>query len=295
VSNDQMTVAQAFQQFLQDLEITEKQRKCADEQKARVRAVLAAHLKPDKVFVSGSYDRRTAIRPLNDIDLFMVLNESVHGGLRSQSTQPCLDAVLAALQRAHPSGVSMRRQRRSVNISFQSTGIGYDVVPAFRVSGKHDVYIIPDAERQSWIATNPAQHAALCNQADARNGHVLKGLIKAAKHWNVQHGKQLRSFHLEVMAYSIKFRSPSSLLERFQQLLAHLADKVLVACPDPADPTRAHIDQGMPQDQRQQRAQQLRKEVGRIQHAIELVNQGRPVTEAHQILRKLLGDIYPGR
>lgn len=291
-----MTVAQAFQQFLQALEITEVQRKRADEQKIRVRAVLEAHLKLDEVFVSGSYGRRTAIQPLDDIDLFIVLNESVHGGLRSQSTQPCLDAVLAALQRAHPSGVSMRRQRRSVNVSFQSTGIGYDVVPAFELPSKRGVYIIPDAERQSWISTNPAKHAELCNQADARAGNVLKQLIKAVKHWNATHGKHLRSFHIEVMAYSVILRPSDSLPERFQHLLAQLADKILQACPDPAG-LGPHIDQGMAPSWRQERSLQLCNAADKVKTAIELDRQGGlgPLKQAHEILRKLLGDIYPGR
>lgn len=291
-----MTVAQAFHQFLLKLEIPADRRKRADEQKNRVRTDLEAHLKLDEVFVSGSFGRRTAIQPLDDIDLFIVLNESVHGGLRSQSTQPCLDAVLAALQRAHPSGVSMRRQRRSVNVSFQSTGIGYDVVPAFELPSRRGVYIIPDAERQSWISTNPAKHAELCNQADARAGNVLKQLIKAVKHWNATHGKHLRSFHLEVMAYSAILRPSDSLPGRFQHLLAQLADKILQACPDPAG-LGPRIDQGMPQDQRQQRAQQLRNAADKVETAIELDRQKQPgtVAQAHQILRKLLGDIYPGR
>lgn len=291
-----MTVAQAFHEFLLKLEIPASKRKSADEQKNRVRADLQAHLKLDDVFVSGSFGRRTAIQPLDDIDLFIVLNESVHGGLRSQSPQPCLDAVLGALQRAHPMGVSMRRQRRSVNISFQSTGIGYDVVPAFELPSRRGVYIIPDAERQSWIATNPARHAELCNEADRRAGHVLKQLIKAVKHWNATHGKHLRSFHLEVMAYGATLRPSDSPLERFQHLLAQLAGKILQACPDPAG-LGPRIDQGMTQSWRQERSLQLRNAADKAQTAIELDRQRQPgaAAQAHQILRKLLGDIYPGR
>lgn len=293
MSTDQL--AQAFHEFLQKLDIPREERKRADEQKNCVRAALNEHLKIDDVLVSGSFGRRTAIQPLNDIDLFIVLNESVHGKLRSQSTQPCLDAVLAALQKEHPSGVPIRPQRRSVNIWFQDTSIGYDVVPAFALpSGRG--YIIPDAERQSWISTNPARHAELCNLADKRAGHVLKQLIKAVKHWNVIHGKHLRSFHLEVMCYDVVFRLSDTPLERFQHLLAQLAGKILQGCPDPAG-LGPRIDQGMSQEWRQQRSVQLRNAAEKVQRAIELERQKQagPLAVAHQILRKLLGDIYPGR
>lgn len=294
--SEQMTLAQAFQKFLQALEITEVQRKRAEEQKGRVRAILDERLKPEVVRVSGSFDRRTAIRPLHDIDLFLVLNENVYGRLRSEPARRSLDEVQAALQRAHPNGVSIRPQRRSVNISFQSTGIGYDVVPAFPLRSKPGVYIIPDVDRQSWIWTNPETHADLCNQADRRAGHVLKQLIKAVKHWNVQHGKQLGSFHLEVMSYDVTLQSPASLPGRFQQLLAHLAGKILLACPDPAG-LGPRIDQGRDQSWRLQRAQQLRNAADKVKTAIELERHGGadPLRQAHQIMRKLLGDIYPGR
>jgi hypothetical protein len=289
-----MTVAQAFDQFLRAIEITPTQRTRANEQRVRVREALDARLKLDDVFVSGSFGRRTAIRPLDDIDLFIVLNEHTHGGLRGPSPKLCLDAVQAALQKAHPHQVSIRQQHRSVNISFKSTGIGYDVVPAFRLD--RNVYTIPDRERQSWIHTNPERHAELCKQADERAGHMLNRLIKSAKHWNATHGKNLPSFHIEVMAYKAFLRPPPGLLEGFGQLLAHLASAILSACPDPAG-VGPNIDRGRDPEWRQQLSQQLRNAAQKVQRAVELARQGvsGPVAEAHQILHKLLGDVYPVR
>lgn len=292
-----MSVARAFHEFLRALEITPTQRKRADQQKAHVRDALSARLKLDDVFVAGSFGRRTAIRPLDDIDLFIVLNEHVHRNLRSPPIRRCLDEVLRALQAAYPGQVSMRPQRRSVNVTFQSTGIGYDVVPAFQVQGKRDHYIIPDVELQSWISTNPKRHAEICKQADARAGNVLKQLIKAAKHWNATHGKHIGSFHLEVMSYDALHQPPPSLVEGFQQLLAHLAGAIREQCHDPADVKGPRIDRSLKPERRQQLSRQLQNAANKVQRAIELDRQDRPATvaEAHQILRKLLGNMYPGR
>lgn len=289
-----MTVPQAFDLFLRALEITDDERRRATEQKVAVCNDLNARLKLETVIVSGSFGRHTAIRPLNDIDLFIVLNEHTHGALRSQPARHCLDTVQGALQNAHPHGVPIRPQRRSVNITFPSPPVGFDVVPAFKIKG--DTYLIPDLDRESWIRTNPEKHAELCKQADARAGHVLNRLIKAAKHWNATHGKHLGSFHIEVMSYGAFRQPPPGLLQGFAQLLAHLATAILVACPDPAG-VGPNIDRGMASEWRQQQARQLRNAAEKVERAIALDQQGLPgtVAEAHQILHKLLGDIYPVR
>lgn len=287
-----MTVAQAFDQFLRALEITGDERRRATEQKVAVCNVLQARLTLEAVIVSGSFGRHTAIRPLNDIDLFIVLDERKHGPLRSKPARDCLATVQAVLQQAHPHGASIRPQPRSVNITFPSPPVGYDVVPAFRIGG--GIYIIPDLDRENWIRTNPELHAELCKQADTRAGHVLNRLIKAAKHWNAIHGKHLGSFHMEVMAYGAFRQPPPGLLEGFGQLLRHLSRAILVTSADPAG-VGPNIDRGMTAEWRQQHARQLGNAAEKVERAIELDRQGLPgtVAEAHQILHKLLGDYYP--
>ena len=79
------TIRQAFQEFLQTLELTDKEQERASEQHPRVREALQQRLDVDDNFLSGSYKRNTAIRPLNDIDLFIVLKEV--DGLR-RGSQP---------------------------------------------------------------------------------------------------------------------------------------------------------------------------------------------------------------
>ena len=294
MSNTSMTVAQAFDVFLRALEITEDERRRAVQKKVEVHESLKIRLVLDDVLISGSFGRRTAIRPLNDIDLFIVLDEHTYGALHSQPARRCIETVQGALQKAHPPGVSIRPQRRSVNITFPGPPVGYDVVPAFRIAG--GIYIIPDLDRESWIRTNPERHAELCKQADARAGHVLNRLIKAVKHWNAEHGKHLGSFHIEVMAYDAFLQPPPDMLQGFAQLLARLARAILVACPDPAQ-VGPNIDRGMTSEWRQQLARQLRNAAEKVERAIALDRQGLSgtVAEAHQILRTLLGDIYPAR
>lgn len=284
------SLANAFDEFLRSIEIPPEQRKRADQQKNTVRSQLDGRLKLDDVFLSGSYGRRTAIRPLHDIDLFVVLNEHVHGALRSQGPSACLDLILGALRSAYPGHVSMRPQRRSVNMTIND--IGYDVVPAFAID--RDIHIIPDVDRQNWIKTNPRKHSDLCKEADRKAGGMLNRLVKAAKHWNVEHGKNLSSFHLEVMAYEAFPTRPASYPEGFADLLSYLGRRVQDGCPDPAR-LGPNIDKGTTQEQRNQLTRQLANAAAKAKRALELEQQGTEgdVRQAHQMFYKLLGSPYP--
>ncbi|WP_428261744.1 CBASS oligonucleotide cyclase [Haliangium sp.] len=287
------SLANAFDQFVRDIEPTQNQHREAKRQKKHLRESLDGRLKLERVLIMGSYARHTAIRPLHDVDIFIVLNEHVHGTLRSQPPSACLNQILAALQDAYPGKkVSMRPQRRSVGIDFSQSGIGYDVVPAFeRQPGE---YLIPDTDRKSWIKTNPERHAELCKQANQRAGGGLNRLIKAAKHWNGAHGKNLASFHLEVMSYDAFRSPPESLPEGLATLFGHLTKRIQDGCPDPAG-VGPNIDKGLTQEQRTQLASQLHNVADKLARAIDLERQGADgsVRQAHQIFYKLLGSPYP--
>ena len=71
-----MTLKQAIQEFISALELTENERSEASRQHTNLRDGLAAELDLDpdyNTFLTGSYARSTATRPLNDIDVFCVL------------------------------------------------------------------------------------------------------------------------------------------------------------------------------------------------------------------------------
>ena len=286
------SLAQAFDQFIRQIEPTKKQNEAAKRQKNHIRECLDTHMKLDDVIISGSYGRRTAIRPLHDVDMFIVLNEHVHGALRRQSPKACLDMVLKTLQREYNEKVSKRPQRRSVNISFRQSGIGYDIVPAFAIEPK--VYLIPDTDRTAWIKTNPVHHAKICKQANERAKGKLNPLIKAAKHWNGEHGKQLGSFHIEVMAYDAFGTPPPSLPKGMAELFAYLARRIQDACSDPAG-VGPNIDKGLTQSQRTQFARQFDNAAEKLARALELEEQGTDgsIRQAHEIFYKLLKDRYP--
>ncbi|MCC6552541.1 MAG: nucleotidyltransferase [Polyangiaceae bacterium] len=286
------TIAQAFDQLRQNLELTEAEQREASRQQNVVRSNLDSYLGGIKRdFLSGSYGRRTAIRPLNDIDVFVILDSASHSDVYPPSPpETCLKKVRRALDDAYQGKVSTRLQGRSVNIEFTGTGIGYDIVPAFPAG---DIYMIPDRDRRSWIKTDPERHRAACVAANERAGGKLNPLIKMAKQWNTLRGKPLRSFHIEVMSYKAFPAAPPSYAEGLQALFAFLAQRVLASCPEPAG-AGPHVDAGMTSEERARARAALIAAANEVARALQLDREGR-LEQAHAICRELLGTAYPER
>jgi hypothetical protein len=224
------TIAQAFEKkFLPELELTPSESDNAKQQHPNLREKLQGQLDVEDNFLSGSYGRHTAIRPLNDIDIFLVLEKTptVHPDLGPDALLRTLEAALAEIYKNKTS----RKQARSVNI--ECSGISFDIVPAF--ADGDDVYVIPDFEAACWINTNPKIHKTLSTAANERSNKKLKPLLKAIKHSNNAHGKCARSFHLEVLSWEILTSDPGSYMAGLVTLLDGLAARICDPCPDPAE------------------------------------------------------------
>lgn len=274
------TVAQAFQQFVSSLELTDAERAKADAQRERLRENVRNQLVTSRDFISGSYGRRTAIRPLNDIDIFCVLDAP------AASAELAVGEVFDALRRVYPQS-DLRRQSRSVNIDFKGTGIGFDIIPA-RTAGAD--YEIPDRKASKWIRTNPEKHREALVAANDRAGGKLNPLIKALKCWNVEHAKPLRSFHLEVMCYTAFAGPPTDYRGGATRLFEYCTGRIRGCCPDPAC-VGPDIDADMTESDRDKAYRALASGFETAQRAMREEAIGN-VQAAHQQWTHLFGQTY---
>jgi len=284
-----MKLRQALNDFVSALELTEAQRTAASRQHTVLRDRLARILNLDpryNTFLTGSYARRTAIRPLNDIDMFCVLAPEHH----SESPRLVQRLVKRALDEAYP-GKAAEPRNRAVKISFEGTEIAYDVVPAF-VDGP-DVFRIPDRAEDRWIRSNPKRHQEIATRANDRAGGDLKPLTKVVKHWNNRQSRrqQLASFHLEVMAWDVLTAKPHDRSQGLVDLFRGLARRVRSPVPDPAGLGPA-VDAGLVD--RSAAAGRLMEAGAIVARAIEFDRDGHP-GHAHASMRGLLGRPYPVR
>ena len=284
-----MTPGQAMDQFLRSLELTPNQRDDAKRQHVYLRTQLQQQMSTKEVFLSGSFARKTAIRPLNDIDIVAVLDPAHHGGVDKRPLA-CLRELQGVLDRLYPNKEHPILQGRSVHIDFAGTGIGFDVVPAFLDDAESDVYLIADRARDRWLRTNPKRHAALSTEANERAGKKLKPLTKAVKRWRMDARCPARSFHLEVLAWGVLTSPPTSWVGGLATLFEGLADGVLHLCPDPAG-LGPDLNEGL--DRGVARAQL--KEAARLARAAADAAAEKRDPAAHYYLRRLLGEDYPER
>ena len=228
----------------------------------------------------GSFARRTKVRPLDDVDMLVMLNgkDSQYlqapwniytfrvritdelAPLRTYSDEngwvnstKILNHFKRGLNRVPNYKKSeIKRSGVAVVLNLKSYEWAFDIVPAIPAgdgSGTTLYYLIPDGEG-NWKRTDPRFDQDFVTSANqSQNGHLLP-LIRLIKYWNVKSfsAPRLMSYHLETLlinAYNsghptIESRLRFSVPEAFRQLAAD----VIFTCPDPKG-LGPHLDEGM--------------------------------------------------
>jgi hypothetical protein len=192
------TVTDAFRQFKTNLEITSLQESTTSTRQQNVRDAVATDFAVLETFLTGSYRRNTMIAPLTtaDIDVFVVLDPKYYG---TQNQRALLSSVMTTLKKRYPTTPKIKPDGQAVTITF--TDFKVDVVPGFYRTGGG--FLIPDANRNSWISTNPKTHVELWSASNKAHNGSLVPLIKMLKCWNRANGDLFRSFHLEVLVRNV--------------------------------------------------------------------------------------------
>lgn len=159
-------------------------------------------------YLSGSYARDTAISPIDDVDIVVVIDPE-GWPRRLWNGHPDPDRILQSFARAIRYRYPLSKvyvQRRSVRLNLNHLDI--DVVPAIEMAGSRNRVEIPDADSDRWIVSAPRAHAAIASSINRARGGRFKPLVKLLKWWNSQLPKtaNLKSFAIETIAARL-FRS----------------------------------------------------------------------------------------
>lgn len=156
-------------------------------------------------YLSGSYSRDTALRPIDDVDIVFIVEPS-HWSQWPSLWRPepyeVLDSFARAIRHRYTLS-SVYGQRRSVNLRLSDLDI--DVVPALSANEHSSAIYVPDRQARTWILSNPKEHARQATQVNRSRDGQLKPLVKLLKLWNRQlpSTAQVKSFLLETMALRI--------------------------------------------------------------------------------------------
>lgn len=193
--------------LVQEIEPTQAQKDAASRSHQYLRDILCTGQFADRIvtsFLSGSYARDTAIRPIDDVDIVFVINPgywTLPAHLPNTLPIPgrVLESFAAAIRYRYPVS-SVFGQRRSVRLQLNHLDI--DVVPAVNADTTGVVIWIPDETANQWIKSSPRQHAEFATTTNQRSGGRLKPLVKLLKFWNANlpSTSKLRSFAVETIA-----------------------------------------------------------------------------------------------
>lgn len=246
----------------------------------------------DGSLLIGSYKRYTALAPLKDVDIAVLINAEKRRNLISQGPHACLNAVRASLDEAFEKiHKEPTMQRRSVCVEFRRGELKCDVVPALATE-RPGVLWIADRDADRWLLTAPEIHAEISTEMNKRSGGLLKPIIKLVKAWKLERRVPLKSFHLEVMCYEALSAQPLSIAHGLYLTFAHLARAIRQKCPDPTK-IGGDIDDDLSLEKRQAASSALQAAACLAMEGVHYEYDIGQTADAHNCWKCVFGDLYP--
>lgn len=196
------TLLQSIDKFIENITVTDRQEDNIESSFNNLKTNLMkdeSNLSVKEVFLNGSYERDTIIRPLDDIDLFAVIDKDDYAdnGL-DPNPQSVLKKFKNYLNGLNDYKDKVKQDRPCVTIVLSDKN--FDVLPSLR---KWGALYIPNSDLNSWIFTDPKTHTANLNRVNRNRNYKVKSIVKAVKQWKRETNQSIPSFHIEEIAISV--------------------------------------------------------------------------------------------
>jgi hypothetical protein len=200
-----MTLLESIRKLVDNVTITDRQ----EENIKNSLLNLEDHLKNEEsnlyvseCFTNGSWERDTIIRPLNDVDLFAVLDfeewKDEYGN--KPNPQSVLTKIKNYLNKQNDYKDKVKQDRPCVTVHLSDKD--FDVLPSFEIAGGG--YYIPKYDLQNWTESYPKMLTKNLDDTHRLRDYKLKQIIRVVKYWNRDfNGKTIPSYHVEEIAINI--------------------------------------------------------------------------------------------
>lgn len=218
-------------QAAREIEPSQSQKSSASRSHSHLRGMLSDGRFGSRLvdtYLSGSYQRNTAIAPLEDVDIIFLIDPS-KWKTTVFSTRPSPEHLISSfanvIRYRYPDSTIIR-QRRSVCLSLNH--ISLDIVPAVSLDSSGTIIEIPDRNQDTWIRSSPKTHADYATRVNQRNNGRLKPIAKLLKFWNSQlpSTARLKSFAIETMATKLLEKYSANSIQHglllYYDFVAHL-------------------------------------------------------------------------
>lgn len=158
-----------------------------------------SHSSTANSFLTGSWGKRTRIRPPRDVDIYFVLPDGVYWKFNSYQgnrQSALLQAVKNVLQRTYPN-TKLRGDGQVVVVEFSR--INVEVVPAFLYNGNQ--YLICDTHAGGcYKIADPKAEMKHMLTIHRKSSMHLRPIIMMLKSWQAHCKVPVKSFYLELLA-----------------------------------------------------------------------------------------------
>lgn len=197
-----MATQDQFKKFISDIEPSSTTKSNAQKAHKGLRDFLWGHEEfkevLERVLLSGSYIRDTAVRPhvksgvtdRPDVDVLVVMGYGLDA-----DPEEVLNFLCKVLRGKY---ADVRKQTRSAGI--KSGLADMDVVPIIAPDGMDGTLYIPDRKLKQWMETNPPRHTSWTTEKNTASDGKFKPLVKEFKWWRRQNptvGKKPKGFVVE--------------------------------------------------------------------------------------------------
>lgn len=228
------TTVEAFNAFYDRIKPSESTNLKVDARKAAVVDTLTrafpatSNVRFRKAWLIGSLGRKTATKPVADIDLLVHLHvdtklwDETYGADSSKflyRVRESLDST-STVQKVGARGQAVRL--------FYTDGLTVDVAAVEKYSSGG--YAIPNGSG-GWLTTDPLRHAEYLDERNAMVTGDLKRFIQIAKQWNIAHSSHLRSFHFEMLAASTFSSLENDRRKALEKFFGHIHHNLSVQDP----------------------------------------------------------------
>lgn len=196
------TLLQSISDLIENISVTDRQEANIEASFQNLKTCLTKEesgLSVKEVFLNGSYERDTIIRPLDDVDLFAVIDESEYC---VNGVDPKPQTVLTNFKN-YLNGLAdykdkVKQDRPCVTVVLSDKN--FDVLPSLRKSG---ALYIPNEALDGWIFTDPKTHTSSLYEVHKRRSNRVKNVVKAIKYWKRENKQNIPSFHVEEVAINV--------------------------------------------------------------------------------------------
>ena len=193
------TLLQSIDKFIENITVTDRQEDNIKSSFDNLKTNLMkeeSNLSVKEVFLNGSYERDTIIRPLDDIDLFAVIDQTDYA---ENGLDPNPQSVLTKFKN-YLNGLSdykdkVKQDRPCVTVVLSDKN--FDVLPSLRKSG---ALYIPNSDLNGWVFSDPKTHTDNLNRINRNRNYKVKSIVKAVKQWKRETNQNIPSFHVEEIA-----------------------------------------------------------------------------------------------